>query len=406
MLDKVFKKVFFGYLFLYPLIPNFMQEKYHLCDLLMLLFIGLFFIKSICNKKERKRFKFRIKDSITDPIIITMGISIIIMIISASYAVNKTRALQEAFRFFTYMILYVGIKYEFKISNNRSRYYVLFMIQTFIAFILGILQYFTNIGVKVSTNGTLRMEGTLGYPTAYGAYIVIVMFPLIMFFLNTKHKKLKIATGINILLGMISLVLSWSRNGWLALVVGLVVLAIIYNYKFIYAIIGGGVLGVIVPFIRERLIQLTSSAINGGRIKLWKIALIMIKEHPIKGIGMGNYVDLVNDYYVKYPELYEEGQKGFPTHNTYLKMWAETGIIGMIAFFSTYVVMGIRLFKANKKYRNNFMGLTVGACASFVAFMFLNIFDNMMFTPKVMTIFMALMAACITFDSKEYYLED
>lgn len=405
MLDKIFKKVFFAYLFLYPLIPSFMQDKYHLCDLLMLLFIGLFFIKSIHTKNERKKLKFRIRDSITDPILITMCISIIIMVISSSYAVNKGRSFQEAFRFITYGILYIAIKYEFKLQDNKSRYYVLFMLQTFIAFVLGILQYFTKIGVKVNTNGTLRMESTLGYPTAYAAYIVIVMFPLIMFFINTKHKKLKIATGINILLGLISIVLSWSRNGWLALVVGLVVLAVIYNYKFIYAILIGGTFGFIVPFIRERLMQLTSSAINGGRIKLWKIAVLMIKEHPVKGVGMGNYVDLVNDYYVKYPNLYEKGQEGFPTHNSYLKMWAETGIIGMIAFFSTYLVMGIKLFKTNKKYKNNYMGLTIGVCASFIAFLFINIFDNMMFTPKVMTIFIALMSICITFDTKEYYLE-
>ena len=401
MVEKLFRKIFFIYLALYPLIPTSIDAKYHICDILIGLFIGIFFIKSIYCKKERTIFKKRVIDVLKDPIVITMVLAIVLMRISSTYARNKVICFSESFRFFTYIILYIAIKYEFNITRNYSKYNVLFLGQSFIIFVLGIIQALTNIGVKVDTNGTPRMESTLGYPTAFAAYIIVIIFPLIMFFVKTKSVRLKVFSGISILCGLISLVLSWSRNGWLALVVGLVVLAIIYNYKFLYAIGAGAVVGIAVPFIRTRLLQLTSMAINGGRIKLWKIAGKMIKEHPVRGVGQGNYTELVNDYFVKYPELYELGHEGFPTHNSYLKVWSELGIIGLIVFFSTYVIMGFKLFAANKKYKNKYLGLTTGVCASFIAFMFINIFDNMMFTPKVMTIMIALISTCVTIDAKD-----
>lgn len=403
MIESIFEKVFLVYLAVFPLIPTEINEKLKLDYLLIALFMISFFIKSIYCKEERKVFKKRLLDVVKDPIVIMMTFSIIIMVISSTYAVNISRAITESFRFFTYIILYIAIKYEFNIKRNFTKFMKIFLGQSFVVFILGIVQKITNIGVTVETNGVYRMESTLGYPTAYGAYIVIVIFPLLIFMLKSKNFKLKVFTAITIFFGMISLVLSYSRNAWLALGVGLLILAIIYNYKFIYALLGAGIFGIAIPFLRERLIQLASSSINGGRIKLWKIAVKMIKEHPVKGIGQGNYVDLVDSYFERYPNLYELGHEGFPTHNSYLKELCEIGIIGAIVFFSTYVIMGIKLFMINKKYSNEYLGLTIGVCASFISFMFINMFDNMMFTPKVMTMFVVLVSLCITIDSKEIY---
>ena len=61
---------------------------------------------------------------------------------------------------------------------------------------------------------------------------------------------------------------------------------------------------------------------------------------------------------------------------------------GALLFFSTYVIMFNKLINANKKHKDQFLGLTTGVIAMFVAFMFINLFDNMMFTPKVMLMFM------------------
>ena len=203
MINKIFKYVFFIYLALFPLIPTEVNEKIMLDYVLIFLFILMFFIKSISSRNERSILLKRIIDCFKDPIVITMLLAIIIMALSSTYALNKVRSLTESFRFFTYLILYIAIKYEFNIRKYFNRYYILFFIQSLIIFLYGIIQYFTGIGVKVDTNGTLRMESTLGYPTAFAAYIILMIFPLIMFFIKTSDKKLKMFIGIIILFGLI-----------------------------------------------------------------------------------------------------------------------------------------------------------------------------------------------------------
>ena len=401
MFNKIFKNSFFTYLFFYPLIPT--NTHIPIGDSLMCLYIVLFMVKSFSSEKERKTFLFRVKDLIKDKIVITMMLSIIIMMISTFYASNKTIAITESVRYFSYVILYIGIKYEFNIKKNFNKFKLLFTIQSGWVFIFGVLQYLTGIGVNtvVDTEGVVRMEGSLGHPNSLAAYIILLIFPLIFFLINEEKNKNKVIYFVIISMGILDLVLSWSRNAWLALVVGFVILAIVYNYKFLYGIFGGGIVAVIIPFIRTRLLQLTSHAINDGRIKLWKAALKMVKDHPIRGIGNGNFSYLYDTYAQMYPELYAEGHSGFPTHNSYLKMWCEIGTIGMLIFFSTYVICGVKLFIINKKYKNKYSGFTTAVLASFGAFMFSNLFDNLLFLPKVTTIFICLVSLCITVDAKE-----
>lgn len=401
MIDNIFRHSFYLYLFLYPLIPT-IFEKYHIGDLLMFQFIIVFIIKSFYNKKERNKFQEMIKDLTKDKIFLTMILSVIIMCLSMVYASDKGIALFEGARYCTYIILYITIKYEFNIKKKFNKFMFIFTLQSALVFLFGMIQYLTGFGVEsvVDTEGTIRMEGTLGHPNALAAYIILMIFPLILFAINEKNKKYKVVYSIIILLGIIDLILSWSRNAWLSLVVGFVALAIIYNYKFLYGIFIAVLTAFTVPFMRVRLISLTSSTINGGRIKLWKAALKMIEDHPIRGVGNGNFSLNYDSYCLKYPELYAEGHNGFPTHNSYLKICSELGAIGVIVFFSTYIITFFKLLKANRKYKKRYSGFTTAVLVSFIAFMFSNLFDNLLFTPKVMTIFICLISLCITIDTR------
>jgi O-antigen ligase len=49
----------------------------------------------------------------------------------------------------------------------------------------------------------------------------------------------------------------------------------------------------------------------------------MIRDHPLLGVGRGNYLELAR--------LYNPWTLEYPVHNVYLLSWAETGIIGLVA---------------------------------------------------------------------------
>ena len=83
----------------------------------------------------------------------------------------------------------------------------------------------------------------------------------------------------------------------------------------------------------------TTDASNVNRIKVWKAAQQIIREHPVTGVGAGRFTEL-NPY------------KSFVTHthNNFLQITAECGILGLIGLL--YFV-GYYLRNSLCNYRKN-----------------------------------------------------
>jgi O-antigen ligase len=98
-----------------------------------------------------------------------------------------------------------------------------------------------------------------------------------------------------------------------------------------------------------------------------KMALGMIKDNPILGVGTGNFVEAYNRYLV--PEV---PRSPYWMHNTYLQVWAENGTLGILAYLSIYVVSFLNLYKAMKLSRDRtvrvmsitFLSLLIGLSLS------------------------------------------
>ncbi|TAH39147.1 MAG: O-antigen ligase domain-containing protein [Bacteroidetes bacterium] len=77
------------------------------------------------------------------------------------------------------------------------------------------------------------------------------------------------------------------------------------------------------------------------RFKLWKNALLLIKQHPIVGVGTGDIKDELNAEYRS--TGYEYGAKGdFNPHNQYLHTMVMLGIAG-ISILLAYLIIPFRI---------------------------------------------------------------
>lgn len=108
------------------------------------------------------------------------------------------------------------------------------------------------------------------------------------------------------------------------------------------------------------------------RLKLWETAADMFGDHPLRGVGIGNFpdyeLDVIRDHRVG--PFYEFGgdspERTRVAENTYLQLAAECGIIGVAAFaallttFFAYVIGGIRRQRAG---RVRDLYITIGATA-------------------------------------------
>lgn len=165
-----------------------------------------------------------------------------------------------------------------------------------------------------------------------------------MLLIYEKRKLKKSLYLLTFLIITVNIVLTFSRNVYLGFALGMLVLIVIYSKKLLAAFIPLIAAALAVPQIRRRLSEICSSSLDISRIKLWKTALLMFKDHPLLGVGNGNYLANYNGYIKKYPSLYYE-YSDHPTHNSYLKVLSELGIFGIVIFAAMLLFIVINLYK-------------------------------------------------------------
>ncbi|WP_224853618.1 O-antigen ligase family protein [Clostridium bowmanii] len=368
-------------------------------DFILALIIFLYVINLLVSKSGRGSFKEGIIDFFTDKLSIFIAVLLGIMLLSTLYATDKGLALSESARFITYIFLYFIIKYEF---NNKKHINTLLKCYIFISTVLcciGIVQYFTGFAlnktfIRTYNAGVIRrITSTFSNPNAFGAYLILIIFPVIMLSIYEKNKNKKILYILLSMLMFVNVVMTFSRNAILGLGLGLLVLTLIYSIKWIFALGGFAILISFIPSVSQRIKGTVDLHQNELRIKLWKTALYMIRDHPIVGVGNGNFVTRYNEYVSKYSELKYYEYKSYPNHNSYLKLQSELGILGIVSFLGIITMTLFRIKKLYSTTRDKFyIPFYTGVMASFIVFFFMNLSDNLFFVPKVTTYFWLILA--------------
>lgn len=386
-------------LFLLTLIPEGM--KFHnvkvvdIITLLSILFIIAFKIKNIQFNNDTK---LHIKNVLLDRVNLSILALTIVMLLSVSYSVDKHLALQETVRFVSYGVIYLILSSEIEEKTLKAALKV-FSCAVLILGLYGVIQFLTGFGVekayiaKYSYGVNVRIDGTFGNPDSYGGFLILVAFPIISLLLNAKKKGERIFYFIISVLIVLNVYFTGSRNAYLGLLLGLLILVLYNKRKYILAFVGFTGVMLIIPVVRNRLLQVFDSSQNVARIKIWKVAIKMINDHPVFGVGNGNFYTLYNKYIRKYPDLMYEAHQYYTSHNSFLKIQSELGILGSIIFLLIMILSIISIYKISKseksKYLNSYFA---GYFASIVSFYFMNLFDNLFFVPKVTIYFWIMLA--------------
>ncbi|WP_242838474.1 O-antigen ligase family protein [Clostridium bornimense] len=377
---KIFKILFPIYLIIFPLFPAEVNRKtlfteFFLLGILIIYVIGKFV-------KDSEEFVNEIRSFLKSYLVRVLLIITIFMGISVLYSPDKLLALRDTLRFLvaTGLIFIVKNEYsdEFKLSNLIKLIYI----PAFLEMIYGIYEKLSG-KIDFFTGDIGRIQGTMGHPTILAGYATILFFPLFFVMVNEKNKKWKTFYIIELLSFVVVIFLTQSRSSWLAFGIGALVLCIYYSYKLIILFIIGGGIALLSSDVRERLLGFTNDA---GRFNIWKLAVKCYKDHPIIGVGAGNYEAVHPDYVAKYPEL-NPGEYIYHTHNVYLKMATELGTIGLGLFITAIgFIYGklVKVYKIAEEYKN----LVVGIIISISVFVFVvSIFDNLILSPKIMNYF-------------------
>ncbi len=373
-----------GVLFLFPLLPyQIIFEKIKLWtfgkdinDIIIISILFGVFLKN--NNTSKKNNAIRTKTSLYLPIIV-LCITSLISFINATltsglgFDLNNNYLLDWK----NYMLLPLIWFLTFKnIKDLKNLKLLLFLL------IMGILgaDYYFSINLKwmnmwhFSERVRNMMDGLFVYLGAnhYGAFFAHFIFILIGIFLFEKSKYWKL-----ILLGIIfftgyCLVYSYSRGAYIALIAGLVFIGLVKEKRILLLLL------VFFMFWRNLVPisvyeRITMTKTESGeleesaaiRIVLWNKALEMFKESPIIGKGFNTFQFTFNN------------RLWLDTHNYYLKMLVEQGILGLSAFlyllFSAFNA-GWKLFKESDE--NTLKGLGLGFASCIIAVALTNAFGD------------------------------
>jgi len=189
-------------------------------------------------------------------------------------------------------------------------------------------------GEQRIVDGISRVEGSFTHPNTYGFYLAVIGLGLFAIVGNLpKGRRL---AGYGLLLVVIAnLVATYSRTSWVALVVGLVTIAVFGRRWLLLVVVAGAIaFAPLVPGIGNRLADLSEGTTLRGtpgnsltwRIDYWGTVIDAGEGRRVTGLGLGVASDVT-------------AQQREP-HNDLVRAYVEMGGIGLAAYLGFLLAMG------------------------------------------------------------------
>lgn len=261
--------------------------------------------------------------------------------------------------------------------------------------ILAIWQVYHHIG-KGFANGPLQDRN------AFAALLNLVWFPTVHSFVISKYSTrrwLQPTIGIGLFIISIALFATTSRGGLLTWGMLLpFMLWASYKYTSSKRQVGYVLLIAFLAYfssaillnstIADRTFEFAQDSSTAARLMLWKSTIQMAIAHPFTGLGWGTFMI----YYPAYRSPLEYTTSGQFTHNDYLQLAAEGGVLALLLQLA--ILVGILIqFKRNFKSPVNAISYESIALLLGVLAIFIQAGVNFIFYFAFMNIIVALYLA-------------
>lgn len=331
-------------------------------DLVVLGYI--FFNKSTYSEAIQAIYSYKFTLVFSALVIWAMG--------SYFYALNPTETLVTLARLITTYIIFINVSILFYKQDIEKVFNI-------VAYIVGFILLYDAIYVISTFNNNVKtnfdpsigsITGNHGNKNVMAASLLI-KFPFIVWIIVRSKILVRVLCSFVLLLGTIALFLLSTRSTFVGLAIIIILFAATTFYfrdkKDIKESLGRMlffVLPVVVAFFISNLIIANAtdtaeeSIINGavtariqsiklennassGRLHLWEGAIDYATKHPFMGAGYGNWKlasipyekEFTNDLFVPYH-----------SHNDFLEMFADLGIVGGLCFGWMFLLFPIYAF--------------------------------------------------------------
>ncbi len=294
------------------------------------------------------------------PQIRVLGIMLLTIAISSvvslflPYTFSISQTIMQVERWGIFIIIYIM---SYMIHNDKIQYKITLIVilaMGIVFSLFSIKEFVFSHAFVTSLAGVTRVAAIFSRPNAFSAYLELMVFIPLGFFLFYKDRFVKYLNGVLFLLIFLTILLTFTRGALIGLGVSVIIICIFYRRwlrRYLPMVILVILLLVILPFRNLIFVRFTPGAFDTSllfRFILWKAALAYIVKYPFLGIGAAHF-DVV------FAAQSLQGLKGLGllghAHNAYLEMALGKGIFVAILFivFKIRIIMtGVRFLKSHK----------------------------------------------------------
>lgn len=266
------------------------------------------------------------------PLVTPFAAFVAITFAGLAFSPDIALSLQDWLRAVGALVVYILTVDLMRTHAERRWLLRMIVLSALIPVIVGLHQYVADTG-NHDTPGYNRIIGTFVHPSPYAFYLVQI-FPLaLVLFLHAQSRVARLGLGALIPVMVFSIYATQTRGAWLGLVVMLAVF-MWYRARWTIVLIPLFVAAAYfaVPTVHTRLGDITSGKCESvtycessvlWRTKQWEATLEVPSLPQLATVGAGlRSVDIV---------------RGEFTHNEYVRLVAETGLLGLAATVILYV---------------------------------------------------------------------
>lgn len=374
-----------------PLIPNILVlEKTNPRLLIVIQLISfVLFYASLCWEKRNRssRFFLNNKNEILKSFLIFLLIAIISSLLS-QYKFNAVYRLSIVY-FNIIVITYMISSFD-ELDKVISLFLIILLLIGLLSAIYGIL--LTRYGTPDTYNSMYVMKvdffniefyqriigrrpsSVYTNPNFYGLVLALGISASLPFI---KIKNLYYTLPI-VFIQFYGLIQTQSRSALITVFIIsalLMVYKLRHNKRLLFVLLS---ISVVFSMALYKIIVTRRGNAESGRSYIWRQSLNTFITKPLLGYGFGMSIEAINI----------EG--GLSTHNVYLKLLVETGVLGLIGFLNIYYELLKESIKSNYLFKKKFVLLSLSILITFLVHQF---FESSLFVYNyIMSIWITLVA--------------
>ena len=214
-----------------------------------------------------------------------------------------------------------------------------------------------------------------------------MLLPLnLALFLNCRWRG-KLLSLVSLGLGLVAIGATYGRASWIGLAFALVVFLALMNWRWVPVFLVLGLAAI--PFLPETIYNRILTIFRAGddssvqyRFGIYDTTRNLMEDYWFRGVGLGT--DVMKKVFETYPTNFD-GTYPVHTHNNYLQMWGEAGILGLLSYLALLLwrlKTGVKAFRAALDPRVK--RLLAAAIGAFCGILLIGVAEYTWFYPRNM----------------------